>query len=191
MDVSQLPPGHVDGGGQQPHSFSDASPVSAPVDDDIFKPPQLDGGAQQALDGQAAADTLAPDTLVPTPDTGVQLPPGVGAACPCSGGLICVNNVCRATCAAPTDPCLAKAICPADNACLQTTQGLWVCVPATAQPGQDCTGKWCPVNHVCGAYGLGTPYKCLPTCTGANSPCGTTGGKCVVAQSGCSFCSSL
>jgi hypothetical protein len=188
MDVSKLPPGHVDGGGQQPHSYSDASPVSAPVDDDILKPPQLDGGTQKkALDGQVAPDTLAPDTLAP--DVGVQLPPGAGGACPCSGGLICVNNACRATCTAPTDPCKVKANCPADHSCLQTNKGFWVCVPATAQPGQPCSGKWCPVNHVCGAVGVGTTHKCLPTCTGNNTPCGT-GGTCMTATNGCSFCTS-
>lgn len=189
MDISNLPPGHIDGGGTgQTFAYSDTSTIAATGELGL-PPPSADTGAP-------AADTLAPD-LTPAPDTlpqlppdtGPTLPPGVGQPCPCASDLVCVDGACRSKCTAPTDACKAVADCPADNACLLTTGGFSVCVPATAAPGAACdNAKWCPVNYVCGSVS-GSSYKCLPTCTTAGTACGA-GGKCLLAANGCSFCSS-
>lgn len=186
MDVGNLPPGQADGGGNLPITYPDASPSTISTNTDLGAPPQLDGGPPPPK----ADATPAPDLkqAPPTPDTGTPPIPGVGGPCPCSGGLVCVNNACRAKCNAPTDPCKVASNCPATDACLKTNLGYWVCLPATAQPGQACGTQWCPVNYVCGGLGSGG-YKCLPTCTGTGTPCGT-GGTCSPALNGCTFCSS-
>jgi len=184
MDLSSLPLGHIDGGAGQTFSYDDASTISAPLPDT---------GAPTA-DGTVAADTMAPDTMAPDtlqPDTGVAVPTGVGKPCPCDNDLICINGACRAKCNAPTGACGVTSNCPADQACVQTTGGFYVCVPAT-KPGSACNASaFCPVNYVCGSVS-GSAYTCLPLCTGAGTACGTSGtGKCAQAQNGCSFCSSI
>jgi hypothetical protein len=126
---------------------------------------------------------LAPDLPLP-PDKG----PTTGGPCPCAPPLICVSNVCRATCSAPTGLCKVTSSCPATEACVGTTSGSYFCMPAVG-PGQPCDAKtYCPNNHVCASYNAG-PYTCKPICNALGAPCGN-GGQCAVA-SGCLFCSAL
>jgi hypothetical protein len=174
----------------------DSSTVSAPWPD-LGNTPTSDAGAGSA-DGAAATsdggtaqpDSIVPDTkpapdTKPPPDTG---PVGVGQACPCSGETVCISGVCRAKCNAPTGACKVTSNCPTDHACLGTTAGTYVCMPAS-KPGAACgTSNYCPINHVCGATGS-NPYKCLPICAVSGGACGTGGGKCVKAATGCMFCS--
>ena len=57
MDVSNLPPGHVDGGTPgQPFTYSDTSQVSTPLTADLGAPLTPDSGAQAAPDLAAATD---------------------------------------------------------------------------------------------------------------------------------------
>jgi hypothetical protein len=124
----------------------------------------------------------APDLPPPPPDKG----PTTGGPCPCTPPLICVSNVCRATCTAPTGLCKVTSNCPATEACVGTTSGSHFCMPAVA-PGQPCDPKtYCPNNHVCASFNAG-PYTCKPICNALGAPCGG-GGQCAVA-SGCMFCS--
>jgi len=181
LDVSNLPPVYADSG-PQTYSYSDTSPIYTPT-------PDL-GPAQGNTDAIAPTSDsqLAPDTLAPTPDTTTPVSTGDGQPCPCSGGAVCFNGVCRVKCTAPTDPCQAVASCPAIQGCVNTSAGYSLCLPATAQPGATCGGTlWCPVNYVCGSVN-GSGYACLPLCNVANAACGT-GGTCLKASSGCMFCS--
>jgi hypothetical protein len=173
----------------------DSSTISAPWPD-LGNTSTSDAGAG-STDGVASSDSgVKPDSVVPdsktapdtkplTPDTGTV---GAGKPCPCSGGTVCIAGVCRAKCSAPTGACKVTSNCPTNHACLGTTAGYYVCVPA-ANPGAACgTANYCPINHVCGATGS-SAYKCLPICAVSGAGCGTSGGKCVKASTGCMFCS--
>lgn len=170
----------------------DSSMISAPWPD-LGNASTSDAGASS--DGAAASDTaVTPDSVVPDtkpapdtkppPDTGTV---GTGTPCPCSGGTVCISGVCRAKCNAPTGACKVTSNCPTDHACLSTTAGYYVCVPAVKSGAACGTASFCPINHVCGATGS-NPYKCLPICSVSGAACGT-GGKCVKASTGCMFCS--
>lgn len=172
-----------------------AAPIWSTPGSDGGAPQGYDSGSTAQQDGAGSADSVpAPDTTAPQPDTTAPQPDAtapagnVGQPCPCSGGAVCISGVCRATCNAPTDGCKVSSNCPTDHACLVTTKGFHVCVPAGAKPGQPCSKtQWCPINHVCGKVGT-APYLCLPTCTIKNAACGT-GGTCLPAGGGCMFCS--
>ncbi len=128
-------------------------------------------------------DTMKPDTMKPDTDPA---PPQAGGPCPCAAGLYCISNVCRATCPIPNDPCKVATTCPAQHACVQTNKaGIWVCVPSTT-PGSPCSASvFCPTNYVCASVNYAANV-CLPTCP--NGTCGG-GGQCLVAKTGCQFCS--
>ena len=180
-------PGELDLNGYAITTQDGGGPISAPWPD-LGATPSTDGGS--ATEDAQTPDSLAPDSL-PPPDT--QPPPdttssSVGKACPCSTGTLCISGVCRATCSAPSGACGVTSNCPTDHACLGTTAGTYVCMPA-AKPGAACgTASYCPVNYVCGATGT-NPYRCLPICSSSGAACGA-GGKCVKASNGCMFCSS-
>ena len=153
------------------------------------------GDSGAPADAALSADALSPDALQPdqlapdltTPDKGFATA-GAGGPCPCKSGLVCINNVCRAQCAAPTGACKVKSVCASGQGCvgIQGAPTIFVCIPA-AGPGQACTGKPCVTNHVCGIIGKNAPV-CLPTCSNKGKLCGK-GGICVQdSKSSCTFC---
>jgi hypothetical protein len=159
--------------------------------------PSSDAAPSSKGDGAASnteAGSPKPDAGSTTPkDAGsFNVPPGVGGPCPCQPGAKCIDAVCRATCAAPTDACKANSLCQANHGCVKSWQGDWVCIPA-AKPGTPCPAGatppvYCPSKHVCGSANSGT-FMCLPICD-SNADC-QNGGACLAAPTGCKFCSKL
>jgi len=154
------------------------------------QPAPAEGGLPDGLgadlpDGPRADLPDGPKTDLAPFDT---LPP-TGGPCPCTAPLLCIQDVCRATCTAPTDPCQAIADCPSDHGCVPSADypGVWLCLPAVAT-GQPCSKTaWCAVDHVC--YSVSGSSVCLPTCSPKGAACGTSGGTCLDV-SGCLVCSS-
>jgi hypothetical protein len=134
-------------------------------------PPTID----QRIVDQQPPDLTPPDQGIPT-----------GGPCPCTAPTICVNNVCRLTCSAPTGGCKVTSSCPATHGCIPVTSAGYVCLPGAAV-GSPCSQTvWCQNNHVCASVNGGA-YSCLPLCTAAGAACGT-GGQCLAANT-CLFCS--
>lgn len=158
-----------------------------------FPPPAADAGSTPvSADAKPPATQADGSPPPPAADSGTppaQQNPNAGKACPCTGGTYCVSGVCRASCTAPKDKCKVVSNCQSNESCVGTSKlGVWVCLPAL-QPGASCGMlKPCPVNHVCSSINLAA-YKCLPVCSVANAPCGTSGGKCAKFADGCQVCS--
>lgn len=186
MGPATQPPLPPDGGFWPTDDFG---PQNSLWPDGLLPPQSVTDSAPPATDAaaQPTPDAFAgfPDTTPPPPPQ----PPGVGQPCPCSGGTVCINNVCRATCTTPSDPCKVTSNCPTTHACVQSNLG-YVCMPAKAGAGQSCSASlWCPVSYICASVNS-SPFTCLPVCTtGAGSPCGS-GGTCIQGSGGCVFCSS-
>lgn len=160
---------------------------------DQWVPPKTDlgtakkDGAPATGDGAVTADkgTPKPDVGAPKTDVGV----GVGGPCPCVGGAQCIENVCRGTCAAPTDACGVDSVCPAAHGCVKSASNVYVCIPASPA-GTPCPAGAnppvrCATKHVCGSVN-GSAFQCLPTCA-VNADCHN--GFCAPTSTACKICS--
>ncbi|MCA9669304.1 MAG: hypothetical protein KC503_27100 [Myxococcales bacterium] len=129
--------------------------------------------------GDGTVDTSVDSAI----DSGGSVVPG--APCPCAIGLVCIYGQCRSTCEAPSGTCNVTSVCPANEACVPTTHGEHVCMPAV-NVGAACSGSvFCPNGSVCGTYA--GQALCRRTCANPGLPC-AGGGSCVAVNGSCAFC---
>jgi hypothetical protein len=99
----------------------------------------------------------------------------VGGPCPCKGPLLCVLDKCRQPCQQAI--CNAATNCDPDQACINTSQNIPVCVPAVGT-GQACTAEiFCAMGNRCLTKVQGSAQgTCYAACTNEGSTC--NGGTC-------------
>ncbi len=111
-----------------------------------------------------------------------------GKACPCSAPYKCVDKVCRLEC--KSGKCNTAGGCPKGQACLKSTAGVPVCVPAIGL-GKQCSDSInCAGGLLCLSFSPQNPNgNCYSVCdVSAGGPCPGSATCYLNTKSSCGYC---
>jgi hypothetical protein len=117
------------------------------------------------------------DATTPAQDLALSSVPG--DPCPCKPPLLCVKAACRLPC---TQLVCNGSSCNTAEACVMTTAGTPVCIPAVGVGAACSSSIFCATGTMC--LGTGNTGKCYTTCTGPRQPCAS----CTALPTICSYC---
>lgn len=150
------------------------------VDQPVTDMPVVDMSAA-SKDGSTIIDLPSLDMPAASKDSGtsIDLPSldmptaskdggAVGSPCPCSSGLVCIQNACRIKCT--RDSCRQAVQCKADEACIQQGSNTGCIKGLPAATACKTNPFKCNQGHYCTKTTSGI-YSCLLLCTQSTATC--------------------